>query len=229
MGSLEDTIGEVEKDCQAGRREGILHHREGQYPCWDVAQVRRASAAIPWRTVRFTRSIKAVFNRPERPHPCKAALRAGSVPRRITCVTRTSLRQRSAFLHLAVDQAWLHQPSTHVASSTTHMEPLAKVGRERIKVQIEPITGKERQTARGQPLSQRVDEQVRHVLCARTQIKYGKKRACKGRWPARARAPGWRSGAWFAVHPAGDAGGADGRRSVRARSVHVSLPESARW
>jgi hypothetical protein len=32
MGSLEDTIGEVEKDCQAARREGIIHHREAQYP-----------------------------------------------------------------------------------------------------------------------------------------------------------------------------------------------------
>jgi len=57
--------------------------------CRAVAQVRRASAATPWRTVRFTRSIKAVFNLPERPNPCKAALRAASVPRRITCETRT--------------------------------------------------------------------------------------------------------------------------------------------
>ena len=48
------------------------------------------AAAIPCRTVRFTRSIEAVFNRPEKPNPC----RASSVPRRITCVTRTSLRRR---------------------------------------------------------------------------------------------------------------------------------------
>jgi hypothetical protein len=32
------------------------------------------------RTVRFTRSIQAVLSRPEKPNPCKAALRAGSVP-----------------------------------------------------------------------------------------------------------------------------------------------------
>ena len=32
MGSLEDTIGQLEKDCQAARRDGIIHHREGLYP-----------------------------------------------------------------------------------------------------------------------------------------------------------------------------------------------------
>ena len=36
-----------------------------------VAQLRRASAAIPCRTVRFTRSMNAVFSRPEKPNPCK--------------------------------------------------------------------------------------------------------------------------------------------------------------
>jgi len=78
-----------------------------------------------------------------------------------------------AFLHLAVDQTWLHQPSAHVASSTTHLSPLAKVGRERIKVQIEPITGKERQTARSQELSQRVNDPMGHVLGAGTELKHG--------------------------------------------------------
>jgi len=32
MGSLEDTIGQVEKNCQAARRDRIIHHREGLYP-----------------------------------------------------------------------------------------------------------------------------------------------------------------------------------------------------
>ena len=49
------------------------------------------------------------------------------------------------------------------------------MGRECIKVQIEPITGKERNTARGEDLSQRVDEQVRHVLGARTQLEHRQK------------------------------------------------------
>src|SRR5207302_2563419 len=77
--------------------EEARHHSRWAKRCGDccaVAQVRRARAAKPWRTVRFTRSIKAVFNRPEKPNPCKAAVRASCVPSRITWVTRTSLRRR---------------------------------------------------------------------------------------------------------------------------------------
>jgi hypothetical protein len=101
-----------------------------------------------FRTVRLTREIQAVFNRPEKPNPCKTTLRSSAVPRRITCETRTSLRQRSAFLDLTVDQTWRHLPSAHVVSSTAEGEPLAKVGRERIEVQIEAITGEERNAER---------------------------------------------------------------------------------
>jgi hypothetical protein len=64
------------------------------------------------------------------------------------CVTRTSLRQRSAFLHLAIDQAWFHLPPAHAAPSSTQREPLTKVGREGIEIQIEAITGEERQAER---------------------------------------------------------------------------------
>jgi hypothetical protein len=32
MGSLEGRIGGIKKDCQAMRREGIIHHRERLYP-----------------------------------------------------------------------------------------------------------------------------------------------------------------------------------------------------
>jgi hypothetical protein len=97
-----------------------------------VAQVRRASAATPCRTVRFTRSIKAVFNLPEKPNSCKAAARAASVKRRITCMTRVSLRQRSAFFHLAVDQARRHLP----LSPFPTLEPLSKMSCQSIKVHI---------------------------------------------------------------------------------------------
>jgi hypothetical protein len=119
-----------------------------------VAQVRRARAAKPWRTVRFTRSIKAVFNRPEKPNSCKAALRASSVPSRITWVTRTSLRQRSAFFHLAIHQLCCHLPLRHVPSSTNHLEPLSEMSREGIEVEIEAITGEEGDATRSQELSQ---------------------------------------------------------------------------
>ena len=40
------------------------------------------------------------------------------------------------------------------------------MGRERIEVEIEPITGEEREAARGQALSQGVDDAMRHVLRA---------------------------------------------------------------
>jgi hypothetical protein len=89
-------------------------------------------------------------------------------------VTRTNLRQRSAFLHLAVDQAWLHLPLAHVAASPTHLEPLTKVGRERIKVEIEPVTGEKWEAAWGQALSERVDEPMSHALRAGTELKHRK-------------------------------------------------------
>ena len=57
-----------------------------------MAQVRRARAATPCRRVSGARGIMAVFNRPEKPKPCRAALRASSVKRRITGVTRTNWR-----------------------------------------------------------------------------------------------------------------------------------------
>ena len=53
-----------------------------------------------------------------------------------------------AFLHLTVDQPSRHLPSEGFAPSLTHLEPLTKVGREGIKVEVEPVTGKERQTER---------------------------------------------------------------------------------
>src|SRR5690348_12894829 len=97
--------------------------------------------------VRFTRSIKAVLSRPERPSPCKVAVRAALVPSRITGVTRTSLRRRF-FFHLAVDQTRRHLPLACFPLLVTHREPLSKVGRQRIKVQVETIAGEERETAR---------------------------------------------------------------------------------
>jgi hypothetical protein len=73
--------------------------------------------------------MNAVFNLPEKPNPCKATLRAFSVPRHITCVTR-KLASPVAFLHLARDQACRHVPLGHFPASTNHFKPLAKMGRE---------------------------------------------------------------------------------------------------
>ncbi len=59
-----------------------------------------------------------------------------------------------AFLHLTVDQLRCYLPLAHVAPSANHLEPLTKVGRERIKVEIESVTGEEGDAARSQELSQ---------------------------------------------------------------------------
>ena len=79
-----------------------------------------------------------------------------------------------AFLHLTVDQAWLHLPPAHVPSSTTQCKPLAKVGGEGIEVEIEAITGEVRKAAWGQDLSERVNEHMCHGLCAGAELKYRK-------------------------------------------------------
>jgi hypothetical protein len=62
-----------------------------------VAQVRRARAQTPWRTVTLTRSMQAVLSRPEKPIPCKPAVRATSVKSRMRWVTRTNLPRRELF------------------------------------------------------------------------------------------------------------------------------------
>ena len=61
----------------------------GTWPRYVVRALPRAS-----RTVRFTRSMKAVLSRPENPIRGLALVRAASVPRRITGVIRASLRRR---------------------------------------------------------------------------------------------------------------------------------------
>ena len=72
-----------------------------------------------------------------------------------------------AFLHLTVDQSCLHLPAAQ-------SRPLAKVGGEGIKVEIEPIIGEERKAVRSKALSQRVDEPMGHGLCSGAKLKHGK-------------------------------------------------------
>jgi hypothetical protein len=79
-----------------------------------------------------------------------------------------------AFLHLAVDQPRRHLPLASMPSLAISLEPVSKMGGESIEIQIEAITGEDRQAARGQDLSERVDELVCHVLCAGTKLKHGK-------------------------------------------------------
>jgi hypothetical protein len=48
------------------------------------------------------------------------------------------------------------------------------VSGERIEVEIEPVNRKERAATRGQALSERVDDPMRHVLRAGAEFKHGK-------------------------------------------------------
>jgi len=125
-----------------------------------------------------------------------------------------------AFLHLTVDQPRCYLPLAHLPPSASYVEPLSKMGRESIKGEIETITGEERDAARCQGLSQEVHNQVCRMLCAGTQLDHRKKRACRGRWPARA--PVWNCAAWCAVRPAEDAGARGCERSARVTSERAS-------
>ena len=53
------------------------------------------------------------------------------------------------------------------------------MGGERKEVENEPVTGKEREATWGQAFSERVDEEMRHVLCSRTELKH-RHNLCQG-------------------------------------------------
>jgi hypothetical protein len=73
----------------------------------------------------------------------------------------------------------------------------------------------------GQKPSQGVDDCMRGVLRAGTQMEHGKNLGARVDRQPQKDAPEWRSAAWFAVHPVGGVGAADDRRSVRARTERV--------
>ncbi len=80
-----------------------------------------------------------------------------------------------AFFHLAIDQARRHLPPEHFPPSTYHFSPLSKMSGQGIKVEIQAITREERETARGQDVSQGVDDGMRSVLRSGAQMEHGKK------------------------------------------------------
>ncbi len=53
-----------------------------------------------------------------------------------------------AFLHLAVDQPRRHLPLASMPSLAINLEPVSKMGCESIEIQIEAITGEDRQAER---------------------------------------------------------------------------------
>ena len=78
-----------------------------------------------------------------------------------------------AFFHLAIDQACHQLPPKDFPTSTSHISPLPKMSREGIKVVIQAITREEWETARGQDVSQGVDDGMRSVLRAGTEMEHG--------------------------------------------------------
>jgi len=137
--------------CGGTTWEEARHHSRWAKRCGAglaLAQVRRARAATPWRTGKFTRSRQAVFNSPERPKGCNVTLRAACVPRRITCVTRTSLRRRQlCFTWPQIRPAApRHRRALGPRRPTSGHCPTC-AGRRR-EVEIEAITGEERQAER---------------------------------------------------------------------------------
>jgi hypothetical protein len=78
----------------------------------------------------------------------QGSLKSGLCPQAHHMGHPNQLTPSVAFLHLTVDQPRCHLPLAHVAPATTHLEPLTKVGRESIEVQIEPVTREERDAER---------------------------------------------------------------------------------
>src|SRR5260370_35758590 len=70
------------------------------------------------------------------------------------------------------DRAGPTLPLVHFLPSTKHFKPLAKMSRQSIEVHIQAIAREEREAARSQDLSQGVDDHVRRVLRAWTQVEY---------------------------------------------------------
>lgn len=81
------------------------------------------------------------------------------------------------FLDLAVDQTCRYLPSAGFSPLTPHFLPLSKMSGQSIEIQIEAITGEERQAARSQELSEGVDEQMSYLLRTGTEMKHRNDRA----------------------------------------------------
>ncbi len=91
-------------------------------------------------------------------HPLQGGLESGFGPQAHHVRDPHQLAPPVAFLHLTIDQAGRHSPMEHFPPSTTFCKPVTKMGRQGVKVAIEAITRKERKAARGQHLSQGVDQ-----------------------------------------------------------------------
>jgi hypothetical protein len=99
------------------------------------------------------------------------------------------------------------------------------MSRQRIEVEIEPVTGEEREAARSQELSQGVDEHMRRVLRAGAEIEHGQKLGAGVDGQPQKDAPGNRCAAVFAVHPTARAGAGGCEMRVLVQELRV-LPSA---
>ena len=152
-----------------------------------MAQVRLASADTPWRTVRLTRSMKAVLSLPEKPNPRSRGFEWGLCAKAHHRRNARQLAPAIAFLHLAVDQARLHLPPAHVSPSTAQLEPLTKVSSDGIEVAIEPITGKEREAKRRPGSVAESEEPCAPCVACVGRAQAPEEPSCRDQWPARER------------------------------------------
>jgi hypothetical protein len=114
--------------------------------------------------------MKAVFSRPERPNPRPRDLESRASPKAHHVSNPHQLTPPIAFLHLTIEQLCRHLPLVYFPASTNHFKPLSKMSRQSIEVHIQAVTGEERKATRSQELSQGVNNHMRHVLRARTQV-----------------------------------------------------------
>ncbi len=99
------------------------------------------------------------------------------------------------------------------------------MSREGREVQIEAITGEQRQTIMGQKPLQGVDEQMRRMLCAGTQMQHGQKLCAGVDGQPQKDAPGWSCEAVCEFHLTGGAECAGCGRSAHGRAQRACLPE----
>jgi hypothetical protein len=163
--------------------------------------------------------MKAVLSLPEKPNPRSRGFECGLCAKAHHRRNARQLAPAIAFLHLAVDQARLHLPPAHVSPSTAQLEPLTKVSSDGIEVEIEPVTGKEREAKRRPGSVAESEEPCAPCVACVGRAQAPEESSCRDQWPARA--PVRRCAAGCVVRPAGGEGAGDGRRSARAGCVRA--------
>ncbi len=166
---------------------------------------------------------------PSEAHPRPRDLESGTCSKAHDVCHPHQLAPLGAFLHLARDQSFCHLPPEYFPPLARHLEPLSNMSGQSIEGQIEAVTGEKGDAARCKEVPQGVHHRMRRMWCTWTKMEHGKKRACRGRWPATARAPVYSCVAWSAVHPTACAGAEGWRKSACATSERASPRGTATW